>query len=322
MASILQCLRKSCFTNDDDDDDHDGNQHNRFQQNFFMPGFVQIVREGDSSMYEPPSQLNFDRNSNGTYTLTPITRSADDTTLHGNEHSELANHDFPGMGDDPHNNQMHHEETELIVNNDDEYVEQQRQRHQGIHSLFDFIQSIGNQFANENSDTTRGSSSSRDNNATSNLDYTEHDNTIRNTWIVEEELEKNRLLSTEEEEACILVQPDYNKNNPNAAKDDTMNTNFAIPTIKKQSTIVLPGSTLQKKMSLVLKKQGYDSSQDLGQDECVICMEGFNESNPRMPTLCGCGENKTYFHLPCLYHWIEQSRECPTCRKELTWEEF
>mmetsp|Transcript_11082 Transcript_11082/g.24702 ORF Transcript_11082/g.24702 Transcript_11082/m.24702 type:complete len:397 (+) Transcript_11082:53-1243(+) len=75
------------------------------------------------------------------------------------------------------------------------------------------------------------------------------------------------------------------------------------------------------------------------EEECVICMEGFDETNPRMPTLCGCGENKTLFHLPCLYQWVEgqqqssstalshgteppQRRTCPTCRETLTWEEF
>lgn len=89
-----------------------------------------------------------------------------------------------------------------------------------------------------------------------------------------------------------------------------------IPSIQAEQ-VVLPGSKLQKEMAraicLTLEKQ---------EDECVICMERFDETNPRMPTLCGCGENKTYFHLPCLYQWIEHSRECPTCRQTLRWEEF
>lgn len=95
--------------------------------------------------------------------------------------------------------------------------------------------------------------------------------------------------------------------------------NDKIPTIAS-SEVVMPGSKLQKMMSEKLKNEGYGG--ESVEDECVICMEGFDETNPRMPTLCGCGANKTYFHLPCLYHWIEQSKECPSCRKELTWEEF
>ena len=89
-----------------------------------------------------------------------------------------------------------------------------------------------------------------------------------------------------------------------------------VPTIQTEQ-IVMPGSELQLQMAKAMagKLEEHD-------DECVICMEGFDPTNPRMPTLCGCGENKTYFHLPCLYQWIEQSRNCPSCRKRLRWEEF
>lgn len=84
--------------------------------------------------------------------------------------------------------------------------------------------------------------------------------------------------------------------------------------------VVMPGSKLQKQMSLRLQGKGILSEAEV--DECVICMEAFDDSNPRMPTICGCGENKTFFHLPCLYQWVEKSRECPSCRQELTWREF
>lgn len=92
----------------------------------------------------------------------------------------------------------------------------------------------------------------------------------------------------------------------------------SIPSIQLDE-IILPGSALQKKMSAIMAKdlEGMDVD-----DECVICMEAFSAENPRMPTLCGCGENATYFHLPCLYQWIEQSEDCPSCRKRLRWEEF
>jgi hypothetical protein len=91
-----------------------------------------------------------------------------------------------------------------------------------------------------------------------------------------------------------------------------------VPTILARE-IVLPGSLLQKQMAAAMAACVQTTADD---DECVICMEGFDPTNPRMPTLCGCGENKTYFHLPCLYQWIEQSKECPSCRKRLRWEEF
>lgn len=91
-----------------------------------------------------------------------------------------------------------------------------------------------------------------------------------------------------------------------------------IPTIQNEQ-VVMPGSELQFQMAKAMseKLEAHDD-----ENECVICMEGFDPTNPRMPTLCGCGSNKTYFHLPCLYQWIEQSKKCPSCAKRLRWEEF
>ena len=54
--------------------------------------------------------------------------------------------------------------------------------------------------------------------------------------------------------------------------------------------------------------------------ECVICMEEFTSENPRMPTLCACGENRTQFHYPCLLLWLEQKNTCPTCSSTLFYE--
>jgi hypothetical protein len=97
---------------------------------------------------------------------------------------------------------------------------------------------------------------------------------------------------------------------------DTSHCDF--PTISLDE-VVLPGSELQKQMALEASRRLEEHT-----DECVICMDGFDPTNPRMPTLCGCGENKTYFHLPCLYQWIDQNEEstCPVCKQPLTWDEF
>eukprot|EP00542_Grammatophora_oceanica_P010412 CAMPEP_0194033584 /NCGR_PEP_ID=MMETSP0009_2-20130614/6221_1 /TAXON_ID=210454 /ORGANISM="Grammatophora oceanica, Strain CCMP 410" /LENGTH=228 /DNA_ID=CAMNT_0038674299 /DNA_START=267 /DNA_END=953 /DNA_ORIENTATION=+ len=90
----------------------------------------------------------------------------------------------------------------------------------------------------------------------------------------------------------------------------------SVPSIHSDE-IVLPGSLLQQKMAQkmceTLEEQG---------DECVICLEGFSDTNPRMPTHCGCGDNKTFFHLPCLYQWMDQDPNCPSCRNKLHWDEF
>lgn len=104
---------------------------------------------------------------------------------------------------------------------------------------------------------------------------------------------------------------------------DSFDGSHGVPAIGAEQ-VVLPGSVLQKEMDLQMAKtlQKEEALGDTNDDECVICMETFSPENPRMPTMCGCGENKTYFHLPCLYQWIEQSNHCPSCRQELLWEEF
>lgn len=98
----------------------------------------------------------------------------------------------------------------------------------------------------------------------------------------------------------------------------SFDSSTSIPTIGAHE-VVLPGSDLQKDMARLMTMAKFDAHSDI---ECVICMEGFDPTNPRMPTHCGCGDNATYFHLPCLFQWTEQSSECPSCRQTLTWEEF
>jgi hypothetical protein len=104
---------------------------------------------------------------------------------------------------------------------------------------------------------------------------------------------------------------------PHQATSFHRSTLLDIPCINSDE-IVFPGSAIQKEMAAQL----YCAKLKEEDVECVICMEPFSFDNPRMPTLCACGENKTFFHLPCLYQWIEQSSNCPSCRQPLAWEEF
>jgi len=82
--------------------------------------------------------------------------------------------------------------------------------------------------------------------------------------------------------------------------------------------VVVPGSELQRSMSIQMKT----SCSQVLQDECVICMEQFTSENPRIPTVCGCGENMTFFHLPCLLQWTEKRDQCPSCSEKITWDEL
>lgn len=122
-----------------------------------------------------------------------------------------------------------------------------------------------------------------------------------------------RVIGSDEEEDLLK---DNQEKRPILALASTFDASKEVLSIGADQ-VVLPGSHLQVEMARAMS-----SRLQTMDDECVICMEGFDESNPRMPTLCGCGENKTYFHLPCLYQWIEQNPNCPSCRKKLRWEEF
>jgi len=93
-----------------------------------------------------------------------------------------------------------------------------------------------------------------------------------------------------------------------------------VPALPGRDQFILPGSEIQRQMAELMKRRRPFAEE--GGEECVICMDIFTPDNPRMPTLCGCGENKAIFHLPCLYQWVEKSRNCPSCRKRLMWEEF
>jgi len=52
------------------------------------------------------------------------------------------------------------------------------------------------------------------------------------------------------------------------------------------------------------------------EDICATCLDGYNEENPRITTACG-----HHFHLACIYEWMERSKHCPLCDKEMIFSE-
>ncbi|KAL2342736.1 hypothetical protein Fmac_004021 [Flemingia macrophylla] len=43
-------------------------------------------------------------------------------------------------------------------------------------------------------------------------------------------------------------------------------------------------------------------------DTCPICLEEYDEENPKLATKCD-----HYFHLACILEWMERSETCPVC---------
>ncbi|XP_030515510.1 probable E3 ubiquitin-protein ligase RHB1A [Rhodamnia argentea] len=78
------------------------------------------------------------------------------------------------------------------------------------------------------------------------------------------------------------------------------------PDYKAQSTALL-GSP---KAIEVSKSNDVDVSVADEEDVCPICLEGYNEGNPRFITNC-----EHHFHLSCILEWMERSDICPICDK-------
>ncbi|KAJ7557429.1 hypothetical protein O6H91_05G126300 [Diphasiastrum complanatum] len=61
-----------------------------------------------------------------------------------------------------------------------------------------------------------------------------------------------------------------------------------------------------------------DSTLSLVEDEdiCPTCLDVYTEENPKINMECG-----HHFHLACTLEWMERSKLCPVCDKEMVFEE-
>ncbi|KAH9557569.1 hypothetical protein CY35_07G090200 [Sphagnum magellanicum] len=71
----------------------------------------------------------------------------------------------------------------------------------------------------------------------------------------------------------------------------------------------------------LLSSKGFarvESTLSLADDEdmCPTCLDGYTEENPKISTACG-----HHFHLACIYGWMEYSKHCPMCDKEMIFNE-
>ncbi|KAF5744383.1 RING-H2 finger B1A [Tripterygium wilfordii] len=51
------------------------------------------------------------------------------------------------------------------------------------------------------------------------------------------------------------------------------------------------------------------------EDACPICLEEYDEENPKLMTKC-----EHHFHLSCILEWMERSDSCPICDQEMKFD--
>jgi len=84
-----------------------------------------------------------------------------------------------------------------------------------------------------------------------------------------------------------------------------------------QSRTTINAATV-KALQASLVRQKY-SSQMCQIDECIICLEKFQENRSIITNL---SHNKNHvFHTKCLEEWIKKSQVCPMCRTEINAKE-
>ncbi|TDH64866.1 uncharacterized protein CCR75_000615 [Bremia lactucae] len=81
-----------------------------------------------------------------------------------------------------------------------------------------------------------------------------------------------------------------------------------------------PEELLIKLLRLYQEKTGVIDEGQL-ELECIMCLDTFNEENPKVRTLCHCGMNRTNFHMSCLLEWLNRNANCPVCREYLFFED-
>lgn len=323
MGSVLYCLLRNCFEDDEDDDTNDDrrrNHHNGIYQetSFVPPRLMTVSRDGQQQQqqvvdnHHPQAYHIVGSNNDPRFAETDCVNESflSTTQTHNNPHF-AANTTQPELRPPEPNllamfirqfgtNVVHPADTR---NNNNVEIYQtnhhcRSQNNSMSHSSSS--SSIDDEILRTGDDGREGLSLMPPS-STPLVQEGDNNHTLPVSTSIDE---SRRLLDAPKSPLRVA--------NTFHCKDET----HEVPTISLDE-VVLPGSKLQREMSINMKE-----TLQVQEDECVICMEPFDATNPRMPTLCGCGQNKTYFHLPCLYQWIDQNENCPSCRERLRWEEF
>ena len=66
----------------------------------------------------------------------------------------------------------------------------------------------------------------------------------------------------------------------------------------------------------VIQGKGRQPSIKDSKEQCVICLEDFNQDSQKLVAELNCSQ-KHVFHVECINSWIEKNDECPMCRQKI-----
>ncbi|XP_062200781.1 probable E3 ubiquitin-protein ligase RHB1A isoform X2 [Phragmites australis] len=91
---------------------------------------------------------------------------------------------------------------------------------------------------------------------------------------------------------AVPDNPDLEKSGTKSKIDDQQES------IADQESLKVDGSC----------NKGFPEDKPDEEDVCPICLEEYDEGNPRSVTKC-----EHHFHLCCILEWMERSDTCPVC---------
>lgn len=318
MGSIVQCFLRNCFNEEDEEDNHDNSIISCDQQQF-TGSFL-------STTFPPsPQNMQLQRDISSSNSNDVITDRAVISELsNGNDHivenaPSGAVPDFAEGGNTTGTAFSQNDETRNEISSPTEDSSDSANQSEAVRLQPDSNTSNDNRTSHELYSQRNESSNNNESSANPSLGIG-----IMAFFRHLRDSQSNHGTTTTAVTATNDAIKKQKKEIPysplrTAKQFSQRKSNVDIPTLAVDE-VVMPGSDLQKEMSEKLKQMGYTAESE--EDECVMCMEGFDDTNPRMPTLCGCGENKTFFHLPCLLNYVDQNPNCPVCGEKITWEEF
>ncbi|CAA6657332.1 unnamed protein product [Spirodela intermedia] len=104
----------------------------------------------------------------------------------------------------------------------------------------------------------------------------------------------------------------YDSDTESAAMTDKQNVSDSVGESKlslSESSVDQTARYLSSEVTYI-----YPSFED--EDSCPICLEEYTPENPKISMQCS-----HYFHLGCIYEWMERSDACPVCGKEMAFSE-